>query len=72
MNKQYLGVKYDLVMTLPSRYSVGRVHLLVYDKLNKCWYVSCTGFMSYHTMEVSEPWPQNCQRCDEMIKRVFG
>jgi len=70
--KQYLGVRYDLVMTPPSRFTDGRVHLLVYDTLNKCWYVSCVGFPSFHTVPVSEPRPVNCIRCDDMIKRVFG
>jgi hypothetical protein len=70
--KQYLGVKYDLVMTLPSRFSEGKVHLLVYDKRNKCWFVSCAGFANWHTMEVSEPRPKNCDKCDHMIRKIFG
>lgn len=75
MIKRYMGVRYELVMTLPSSYGYGLVHLLVYSKLHKDWFISCRRDYTsspYHTVPVAEPRPRNCLKCDPMIKRVFG
>jgi len=73
--KQYLGVRYDLVMTMPNRWSSGKTHLTYWDRLNKQWALNCRdepGLPPYHTVPIVEPRPENCLRCDDMIKQVFG
>jgi hypothetical protein len=64
--KTVMGVRTKRWTTGRNRWGEGRVHLLVYDKLNKWWKVYCRDggdMLPYHGVEVPDDTPVTCKRC---------
>ncbi len=63
--RQHRGVRYHKAKNRDSRWGVGKVHWMVYDRENKLWRKQCRpGDFGYNTTPVAYDTPVTCKRCE--------
>lgn len=64
------GVRYRKVESRGGRWSGPKVHLTIYDSLNKEWQLACRRNYWHGYPEVDDMLPVTCKLCASVAERV--